>query len=90
MDSDTDPREFLTSDSDSDMDTRFLRTSDTGMSAHLWLGQIKLFSLVWNFEKQDLRKKFKIEEALYAEMFQNFIKNKNVCTFIIRNFNDNL
>ena len=51
---------------------------------------VKLFSLVWNFEKQDLRKKFRIEEALYAEMFQNFIKNKNVCTFIIKNFNDNL
>ena len=51
---------------------------------------VKLFSLVWNFEKQDLRKKFKIEEALYTEMFQNFIKNKNVCTFMIKNFNDNL
>jgi len=30
-----------------------------------------------------LRKKFKIEEALFAEMFQNFIANKNVCIFMI-------
>ena len=36
------------------------------------------FSLVWNFEKQNLRIKYKIEEALYSEMFQNFIDNKKV------------
>ena len=38
-----------------------------------------MLRLVWNFEKQNLRQKYKIEEELYTEMFDEFTKTKKVC-----------
>ena len=36
--------------------------------------------MVWNFEKQNLMQKYRIEEKVYTDMFEQFVQSKKVCT----------
>ena len=51
-----------------------------GKFKNLFPWKCKIFSMVWNFEKQNLMQKYRIEEKVYTDMFEQFVQSKKVCT----------
>ena len=62
------------------------KNSSLWVSVNLWMHpwKCKIFRLAWNFEKQNLMRKYEIEGKLYSDkfMFEQFTKkrSKQVCT----------